>query len=290
MRALILVDLDNVIDDGLPALLEDARPHLQKRRSSFEECVTIFAFNTVTGYSHDLPWRSLEDAARGFATALGAARSRVEIALALPMPQTADVLLGRLARRSPTEAASGHYHLAVLMSRDRELARDLGSEVFARDKSRWVQLEKDWFTAWGPTPGAAPLVRKPPDRPRASGSDAVALSGAYTELVSELGHAGWARERPLDLGPDHELATLSVRIEEDPWLLSQIGATHRSLRGIARLPVAAEVLGPVCARDGVELRGDAPLPTRLSELISASVGIGAVRSPWSVPRWPRACR
>jgi hypothetical protein len=280
MRALILVDLDNVIGDGLLELVGDARPCLEKRRSSsLKECVTAFAFNTVTGYSHNLTWRSLEDAARAFATALGATQSRVEIALALPMPQAADVLLARLARSAPTDAAGGPYHLAVLMSQDNDLARDLGGEVFARDKSRWVQLERGWLSAWGPTPGAAPLVRKPPERARASGSEAVALSGAYTELVSELGHAGWARERPLDLGPDRELRALSVRLEEDPWLLSQIGATQRSLRGIARLPLGAEVLGPVCSKDGVELRGDAPRPTRLSALIAASVGIGAVRSP-----------
>ena len=113
--ALILVDLDNVLPDGgVTELVDDCGSVLADHRGIARKCVTSFAFNTDT--AGRLGFEALEAVARGFAEAIGADSHRVEIGLTPTMPQTADVLLARLARRAPDAGGAGSVTFAGLLS------------------------------------------------------------------------------------------------------------------------------------------------------------------------------
>ena len=137
MRALIFIDLDNVLDcDGVAGLSQTAGEQLRQHRAMIDDCVVAVACNTTTVLDEDLSFAGVRAMAAKIAEALGAQHHAVEVALALTMPQTADVLLQRLARSAPSAAGAGPYGVAAVLSFDRGLRLSLG-EIYQRQ--RWQE-------------------------------------------------------------------------------------------------------------------------------------------------------
>ena len=285
MRGLLLVDLDNVLR-GLagPNALETFTRRVSARlEAAGGRCSVVFGLNTDTALRNEMTFEGLREAGRALGEAAGDSEARVEVGIALTMPQTADVLLARLAREAPAEASSGPYSRAVVFTDDRGLAEALGDELFERDRRHpWIKLRTDrWLgTEWQMPEGGKPIVRKPPPSPRARQQDAVLPMGGYTICITP-GREAWAARRPMDADASLELMHLAAELDECPWLLSQVGPTQTTLRGIERiagLPCARRpTLGAIAPKDGVEIRGGAAAPTSGQDPENASVGIGAVR-------------
>ncbi len=102
MSGLILVDLDNVIEDSLSEFASGAAEGLHKARERLaeEHWTVVVAMNTETAIQHRLTFEGVRAAGKRLAEALGDDWA-VEIGLTLKMPQTADVLLERMARFAP---------------------------------------------------------------------------------------------------------------------------------------------------------------------------------------------
>lgn len=292
MRALVLVDLDNVLDDeGMPGLVSLIRPFFERtaRRWDIGECIVAFAMNTATALQdrpagrikEPLGAQAVEDAAKAIAELLAAQLLSTEIALAPTMPQTADVLIARLAQESPSAEAAGDFELAVLVSGDRGLQADLGKHFTSQG---WEQSERraDRYCCMGWAATGKARFRKPPPKAQMSGSAAPEIENTYTALVNTRAHAGWAAEQTSSLG-GFELMVMADWVESEPWCLSHWGATRHSLRGIFRALTTLRLdgerphLGPVCQKDGLEIRGKAERPEEVYGATAASVGIGAAR-------------
>lgn len=274
--ALILVDLDNVLPEGgLPELVEDCRPVLEKHRGVAGTCVTAFAFNTDTALTERLDFGALRSAARGFADAIGARTHALEVGLTLTMPQTADVLLARLVERAPTQAGAGDLVFGALLSKDRDLEHALHA-AFGASRSGWLRAHRGWpLSAWRGERGVLHRVAESPKTPK--GRELLDLTASYTEPVGRA-HTVHVAERPVD-ADQGELVALAQLADDDPWILSQLGATKGSLRGLGRALDATMPLGVVCADDGIEIRGERPRPSTVTRAEPASVGIGAARFP-----------
>lgn len=278
MRALILADLDNVLDGSFAGFASTAAQALERVKANVGDVVTVFAFNTSTAL--DLSFEELRAANRRFQDALGAQESHTEIALALTMPQTADVLLERLAREAPEVATSGPYGLAVLFTQDRDLADSLGGQPAWKG---WYQrfYQGSAGRSWQRGPSGRAAIRKPPPPGRTTGGSEPSLEGVTIEVSDGDGVAAWASRRRLDVDPNATLKDLAQHAEREPWILSQIAAATGSVRGIARLnglpTVDVPLLGPVSRRDGLEVLGRGSPTSSGCQPTDASVGIGAIR-------------
>lgn len=276
MRGLILVDLDNVAGPyGLRGLVELAAA-AQKKVPDVREWRVAFALNTSTPGEHGVTLASLREAG----SALGATGDATEIALALTMPQTADVLIARLARWAPSDDAAGPYQAAILLTGDQDLADSLGEERYENSSHGWLRSEDGITTLWRMPEAGKPARREPPPPAKTHEPKRPELEQAYTLPVMEPSHASWAAMRTPDVDGALELEQLANLLDAEPWLLSQLGATLTSVRGIdrlTRLGGSSSHLGGVCPEDGVEVRGHLPRPRIGESPVAASVGIGAVR-------------
>lgn len=286
MRALILADLDNVLDGSVEDFAFDAARALEQEKGDVSEVVVVFAFNTSTALglgsaaASELTFDDLRAAGKRIQNALSASKGHTEIVLALTMPQTADVLLQRLAREAPTDATSGPYEMAVLFTNDGDLADSLASQPSWKG---WYQRFDKGAAGrcWQRGPEGRPAIRKPPGPGRTGGGTAPNLEGVTIEISDGDGVAAWASARRLDVAANATLKDLAQQAEREPWILSQIAATTRSVRGIARInalpTVDVPLLGRVSRRDGLEVLGRGKPTGSGSQPTDASVGIGAVR-------------
>ena len=284
MRGLLLVDLDNVLDDdfSLDDFVKGVAPGLESLAVGLHSCAVGLVFNTTTLLDRELCWPALAAAGRRLANALGSRSADLEVGVTLTMPQTADVLLSQLLRRTPS-SATDEVQLVGVFSGDRGLLR------FVRGVAQgagWVDRQRrEWRgELWQMPRGGLPLRRRPCDGvgPVADGRAPSSLDDYTVEIRDDHRVAAWAAGRSLDLDPGVAWgAPLFNLLEREPWLLSQIGATTRSLRGVARMHAlmsdAATSLGSVARNDGLEVRGNGARPTRGASAQRASVGIGAVR-------------
>lgn len=286
MRALLLVDLDNVLADLADARLETfdrrASATLERLRKCGQvtEAVTACACNTTSVLTYNLTFKGLRRLGSHFRDALGAREGHTEVALALTMPQTADVLLRRLVSHAPRQEWSGSYDLVVLFTGDVGLSADMGDHLARRG---WVRvLHERWAgTAWARANDGHPAIRQPPARCRSGSGTAPSLDAVTVEIRGGDAIAQWAGQRHVDSPPNHSLHELTQLVDRKPWVLSQLGATQTSLRGIARLEQLPSdhpiLLAPVSPKEGLEVPGTRDLPGAGSAAREASVGIGAVR-------------
>ncbi len=277
MRGLLFVDLDNVPD--MATVIQECHSFMNKKPALFSgTAVVCLAANTFRLYEDRLRCAALRDEARQLAEAFGATCERIEIAITLTMPQTADFALRRLAKEAPSPAGAGNYDYAAVLTKDRGLV-----QAFQRLYSglRWVEIKLWRGKAWT-SAGRGQLARR---RAPTAGSVATAVtpntSSQSTVLVADDGIAAWASSQPLDVAPELDLFQLALKVDREPWLLTQIGPSTTTVRGIARLesvPLqSSTTLGPVASADGLEVRGAASLPPSASTARAATTGIGAVR-------------
>jgi len=283
VRGLLLIDLDNVLHDLGAGALETFTQRACRQMTRIGATWSVaFVLNTETACRYELTYEGLREAGRQLGGAAGDPNARVEIGIALTMPQAADVLLARLAREAPSETSSGPYQRAIVFTGDHGLAAALGRELYGRNGCRWIQTrDHRWLgTEWHMPDGGKPVVRKAPPTQRSRQLRAPSSENSYTICVAP-GLEKWAAGKGMDADSRQAFLALAADLEESPWLLSQVGATRSTLRGIGRLcglPSAARpVLGPVEPRDGLEVRGNAAMPAQGRRPVNASVGIGAVR-------------
>lgn len=283
MRALFLFDLDNVLDEEgeLPRLAERLAQRLERAKvARMQSAVFCFAFNTESVFRYALRFDAFTAAVDVLGKVLGADEVHCETGMCLVMPQTADVLLQRLASEAPNAAAAGPYQAAWLLSGDKGLVASLHNKIYRQ--RHWQKQSLDYATtAWTMPPGGRGAVRKPPPRRSAvkANPDAATPTGS-TICIDSLERAAWACDRSMDVARGN-LAELARAVEQEPWLLSQFGATARTVRGLHRVAhLSAGQTAPLsnlCNKDGLEVRGASPLPKAGHGPQKASVGIGAVR-------------
>src|SRR4051794_39854082 len=78
--------------------------------------VVCIAANTFRFYEDKLRAGELREEARRLAAAFGATCERVEIAITLTMPQSADFVLKRLTAEAPSAEGAGKYDYAVVLT------------------------------------------------------------------------------------------------------------------------------------------------------------------------------
>ena len=289
MKALVLIDLDNVLHDRpagneLADFLRDAIQRLERvgTGAQITSCAVCFGLNTDTAITRRLTFANVRAAGETIGRCVTQGPVRVEVGLVPVMPQAADVLLARMAREAPCEEAAGSYERAVVLSGDKGLIDSLSGELYGR--SSWI-VERDWLGAsWRMPEGGKSVVRKPPTGASVpAGGTAPQVTSFYTMNIDSGGLASWAGQRLLDVGSSCDLRELALQVDTNPWLLSQVGATTKTVRGIERLASmpssAALTIGRVADKDVIEVRGTGPCPAEVSGASAASVGIGAVRFP-----------
>lgn len=284
MRVQVLVDLDNVLGGRDLGYLRHAVANSVSRCAVLRDArhfTVSVAFNCETAIEEELNFAGLDAFAQSIAGALGGnASAALELALVPTMPQAADVALERLAREAPTaEGALGHV-AALLLSADRGLADSLDD---------WF---KGWLTAdfrgvkgrvWRCPEGEKPKARRAPNRVRGGGTGAppANLLGYTVPVDQGDATATWASSRAPDTDCSAELWRIASEVDRYPWLLSQIGITRQTVRGCRRLYAwekgARPPLGAVSRKDGLEIRGEGPLPETVVRAGDASVGNGAAR-------------
>jgi hypothetical protein len=285
VRGLVLIDVDNVASEHIEELERDAWRLLRacKAHVSLESCLVSFAFNLDSVERYELTFQDLRRCGKALATVFDVSDPVIEIALTLVMPQAADVVLERLTREAPTAAGAGRYGFAAVLTRDEALKASVRDFVGASSRIPWFDVAKDYVgiallrpanaidaTRAVPPPSPAPGAGKPPTD---IAHYTVRVSGGYAVAV-------WAATRPADIPAGADLRDLARCAQREPWVLSQIGVTETTVRGLARmaqLPGEPPFLGSLSPKDGVEIRGKGARPTEIRQPTKPSVGIGAAR-------------
>lgn len=251
MRTLLLVDLDNIPPGVIVAGL--GHPFV----SEVLRAVLLLNLDTARG--------DPDPAAIGAALA-GATRARlegVEVALVAPVPQAADALLLPLLERSPFVDGAGEFGRVALLSRDQGLHEELAARLAGRKPTRH-RYRDEW--RWFDLP--APLRRKqlPPTPAPGEG----ALPAHYSAAVSTRSAALAAQQRPVEAPSGAGLRAVAAAIRERPHVLTQVGPTTASLRGLERLDRLLRAhdvvpIGRVGEGEGLEVHAGAatPPPTRV---------------------------
>ncbi len=309
MGVLILVDLENLLIDvkrrtgvtrPLPVAAPDETTPLvewlnqapagwtsgRKQGTDPAGPVVVMALNTASVASAGVTADWVLDFAWAMARVLGFSRPRVvELCLTLPMPQTADTALLRLLGSSGTSAGSGDIDAVVAVT------LDLGLRALIRTRIRGlvgvarVPEGEDFadhvIRMW------APIV---PPVQRVLRTDATASVPAiepeprgWGAVVATEAGAAWASGRATDCS-GRSLMDVAAELGGRPPLMSQLGLTAGSVRGVERLGNrlwrGTNQLGSVSPADGLEvMTADAPQgPLPMSRVVErASIGIGAVR-------------
>lgn len=295
MTRLLLVDLDNLPFAGEGALWPRltsqgdvawtrSRQGQSPRSASFSAVlgqadIVVFAGNSRTHDKAKLRVDHLPPLAAAFADVVWPRRARdvgVECAICLTMPQTADAAVIRLLREAPEQGHVGPFDGVTLWSKDRGIRADVAAILgvawgSARQTSegvwRWTCPSPNF--AW--TRGWTAPVRAEQQIPLPKDWSARVSTGHHDAAVAALA------------GPFADLGKLSHAIERAPHLLSQVGITVESVRGVARLAgVVSGTAGTtvaLCENDGAEvgIAAEPPRKSGASTVTASLLGNGAVR-------------
>jgi hypothetical protein len=297
---LILVDLDNLVvgwarqhGGRLPLPLAPRRaggdwledddgsgagpaPRLDEKVETV--VVLAVAARTVAKARSGLSYAYLRRLAARLVAFAGASPAHaIELALTLTMPQAADVALERLAREASSPETAINYDELWLVSGDWGLARHFGR---LGRPIPWRSATSCSVNAWRL---AEPARRSFSAAPHAVVAP-VAPPLAWSRRIETAAHAAWAARQPVQ-APPGDLKALADAVERWPGLLTQVGATRTTVRGVARaMPLAGgapPLIGTCAPGDGLELRGDGVRQPATSPgpASPAAVGIGAAYFP-----------
>jgi hypothetical protein len=216
----------------------------------------------------------------------------IEIALTLKMPQTADTALLRLFRCTSEAELAGNYFQVTLVSDDRDLVRRVREAMGGQPgEAMGTGMIRTWRKRndWGGD--EAVLERRLDARPPPS-CPPQAVAPEWSARVDTEPRAAAAAQAQVCVGARPDLNQICYLAEGVPSVLSQLGLTSTSVRGIARLrrilgsaPSVGQphLIGECAATDGLELHNpvlkDAKVPFAGVQAGEASVGIGAVHVP-----------
>ncbi len=233
----------------------------------------------------------------------------LELALTPPVAQAADAALIRLLDLPPCSEHAGSFDQVILISADQGLQREIHTRLTATiertgfdqaprfEESARVILDGETVGRWMST--GIPLVRPFEYVPDGGVSSEYQTPGPVV-FVEGPTDAARAAGDPVDVDGHTDLATIAHLAEDAPAILTQIGPTPHSTRGVARLtrlildPTGDAVLIGECrALDGLELlrpkhASSKPLihgPQWTAE--RSGVGDGCVRVSSRFPGAPR---
>lgn len=291
-RTLILVDFDNVMRELRAAtdLLPSSAPGggnawmvggegiaVPTRTSETPTCVVAVALNTESAcdVGDAIGPHLLRLAGHLAHFVAGAPTVGIELGLTLAAPQSADALLLRLLASSPRVGHDGAFHQVCLLSEDRGLVAAVADAL-----TGWARRDDAvGFTRWD---GAAAITRHAPPAPRRPRCAAASVDDARRGiLVADEALALWAAGQRVDLSADLGLVGIARRCRAAIGLLSQVGPTLASIRGMERL-VAALLrneldIGACDRRDGLELRPVTAPPDTYLPGVPSRLGPGALR-------------
>ena len=275
---LVLVDLDNVRgqDTGpLDALWPARLPRSSEHSDDAPPCVVVYAMNLETA-DHHVTFEGLRALAEHLAAAIGRSSLRgVETALTLPVKESADVALERLLVQDPTDVHGGRLAGVHLLSDDHGLRQSVAKHL----GTRYREAHRDGVTSWSFVGKKKPIAR------RAGKPGVHALGEAdpahphlaidAPELIVQLGR------NYVDIAAGASLHDVAVAASTRPGLLTQIGPTDATLRGVERLGRLAggerPRLSPLTYLDGVEFCRDSVPGGDYSAPRASALGPGAVR-------------
>lgn len=291
-RTLILVDFDNVVHDLRAAtdLLPSASPSsdgtwllggegiaVPTTVSETPTCVVAFVLNTESACeAGDGIGTHLALVARHLGHFVARAPSvGVELGLTLNAPQSADALLVRLLAKSPRAGHEGPFHEVCLLSGDLGL-----SDAIEAVLEGWQRVGgSHGCPRW--TAGV-PITRRAPADPRRPRCAAASVDDTRRGiLVGDEALALWAAHQQIDVPADEGLASIARQCRDAAGLLSQVGPTLASVRGMERLTGALfrRVLdvGACDRNDGLELRPVIAPPDTYLAGVASRLGPGALR-------------
>ena len=313
MRTLVLVDADQprvgefVRGDSdradSPARAPGSADEAVEHPPSGRAVVVVTAMNTDSVRRWKLRFARLHRRTIAIARAVERAFGReppaavcMETALVLPMPEAADRALVRLVREAGTAQGEGDCDRVCLLSGDKRL-RDAVQEAIetASSGAAWTKLGLDVFrlpaVGWRAPTGTVSRRQMRTDlevgRPSGAWSPA-----SPTIIVDSEDSAAWAARKPVQACGD--LRFIADQLERRPSLLTQIGLTSVSARGVGRMvahssrPRGRILIGCCSADDGLELlRGRfepaACVPNVRPEVNEWPGGVGGVRLTWDDP-------
>jgi len=222
--------------------------------------------NTVTARTRGVTRAYMESLARELGQYVaGTSSVRMEIALTLPVPQTADCALLRLCDHAPSQSAGGAVFEAWLLTHDKDLIERV-TELFDRAGVSLAGRLAAGVNAFRGSARGDYHRRRFAPRTRAIGAPTEPTEPAFSVDIDTGGLAVWAANREIDLAPDElELDATARAVETRPGVLSQIGITKQCVTGVermVRLP-AHRSLAPCAPDEGIEVRfGPAPAGMR----------------------------
>lgn len=287
---LLLVDLDNVrtkwvgelpmpsASPGTDASWLESRGEPAGLERDDVGCVVAFAFNVVTATQRGVDYAWLGRFADRLAHVVANAELiGVEYALTLDVKQSADKALERLMLEAPRSEHQGSLIAVHALTSDGGLVRALGRKL---GNKRYDPRHEDatWVRSWRRKKKRG--VDRRYSAPLACVEPSTEMQPSACTEINTAKLVAWARNQSLDLSTPPTLCDLANDVEERPGLLTQLGITAATVRGVARMNALAtgEVppVGDCGPTDGVELRV-ANVRGHCREPRVSPVGPGAVR-------------
>lgn len=288
---LVLADLDNVLRDRRGPLPqpcvrpEDDFDWLDRRgagRAPAGEgvpCVVVFAMNLRTADDPAISFAALHAFAEALASVVAGAPLRgVEVGLTLPIKQSADKALERLLAEAPLDDHAGMLEAVHVVSQDRGLREDVGKQLGGKYRS----VPRDECLAWTWTLVGKKGTSRAKPRPSREGlriAGEPSVSAMQSIDTPEL--VVWAQGQSVQMPRAEGLDGLVHASRARPGLLTQIGLTRTSVRGVRRLHGLADGqvprIGACDVSDGLEWCAEDVPPGRFHEPVESSLGPGALR-------------
>lgn len=291
---LVLVDVDNVIHTEAwsgplpePAVPPEADVDWLRRRGSAPSpdpeavpVVVVFALNLDTAERPEMTFAGLQRWADALARVLAGASLRgFEVALTLPIKQSADKALERLLDEAPLADHAGALRAVHLVSRDKGLRASLEDRL----GRKYVTKPRNGdLVSTSTCVGAKGAHRRRPPRTLTASLASVPPSPSDPHIAIDTpGLATWAATQQVGLPATEGSPEIVARLRPRPGLLTQIGLTIGSVRGLGRLHALAHggspTLGPCGHDEGLERCDADVLPGRAAGAAASPLGPGALR-------------
>ena len=292
MTALILFDADQDWDESGPVSAPICRA---------DGVVVVFGCNTATVCRRRLSFDRVRFVARRLARLVdapsGTSSSRtpdpvsIEIVLTLTMPEAVDAALVRmLGNAGAAETAGSDFRQVLLVSDDLGLRRDV---FWGLSRQRpWLNPARKAAagalgrSVWRFDVASRPLIRSFPREANVTEKPCPASTGPVV-VIDRPELAAWAARQRLQ--PTGKLPDIARQVTIRPAVLTQVGLTRATVRGVDRLrrraasPGAPILLGACDPTDGLEYcvpasrrRAD-PAARRQVQVLPTALGPGAVR-------------
>jgi len=291
---LVLVDVDNVIHTERwsgplpePAVAPEADIDWLRRRGrvpapdpAVAPAVVVFALNLETAHDPAMTFAGLQRWAVALASVLANASLRgFEVALTLPAKQSADKALERLLEEAPRPDHAGALRAVHVLTHDKGLRASLEARLGRKYAATRHDVAR--VGSWTLASAKGAHRRRPPrEAPPGLASVPESPSDPHVAIDTEA-LAIWAATQTVGLPATQGLDAIVGHLRSRLGLLTQIGLTTTSVRGLARLHALAHgtrpSLGPCSHDEGLERCDLDVAPGRARGASASPLGPGALR-------------